>query len=178
MVWHSWLSQVNILVTVRNSSCGKVMFLQVSVCPHGGGVHPRADTHPLGRHPHCSGRVRILLECILGYILLSVQKICWPHLLVFLPSIDGFGWWQNSRNSGSTIAINSKLLPKSVVRYSLLLHCNRSHVLLIFSFCEMWSYNLFWVAVSRWVSSTRKHILPVCFPQGSWCGGCSCNSAG
>ena len=33
------------LVTVRNSSCGKVMFSQASVCPQGGGVHP------LGRHP-------------------------------------------------------------------------------------------------------------------------------
>ena len=26
--------------TVHNSSCGKVMFLLVSVCPQGGGVHP------------------------------------------------------------------------------------------------------------------------------------------
>ena len=177
MVWHSWLSQVNILVTVRNSSCGKVMFLQVSVCPHGGGVHPRADTTlwagtPLQRtDTHPTGMHSWLYPTF-------CSKISWPYLVVSLPSIDGFRWWQNSRNSGSTIAINSKLLPKSIVRYSLLLHCNRSHVLLIFSFCEMWRYNLFWVAVSRWVSSTRKHILPVCFPQGSWCGGCSSNSGG
>ena len=29
-----------IIITARNSSCGKVMFLQVSVCP-GGGMHGR-----------------------------------------------------------------------------------------------------------------------------------------
>ena len=42
------------IITVRNSSRGKVMFSQVSVCPQGGGVHhpPRqADTPPAGRHP-------------------------------------------------------------------------------------------------------------------------------
>ena len=52
------------IFTVRNSSCGKVILSQVSVCPGGGvhplgrhppGKHPRADTppgrHPLGRHP-------------------------------------------------------------------------------------------------------------------------------
>ena len=33
------------IITVRNSSCGKVMFSQVSVRPQGGGVHP------LGRPP-------------------------------------------------------------------------------------------------------------------------------
>ena len=33
---------VLLVTTVRNSSCGKVMFSQVSVCPRGrgGGVHP------------------------------------------------------------------------------------------------------------------------------------------
>ena len=48
------------IFTVRNSSCGKVMFSQASVCPQGvsgsgsGGVHT-----PLGRHPparHFPGR--------------------------------------------------------------------------------------------------------------------------
>ena len=54
------------IITVRNSSCGKVMFSQVSVCPRGRGVHPPGrqtppgqtpagkihprQTHPLGRH--------------------------------------------------------------------------------------------------------------------------------
>ena len=48
------------IVTVRNSSCGKVMFSQAYVgkfCPQGG-VHPSGQT-PTGRHPpddHCSGR--------------------------------------------------------------------------------------------------------------------------
>ena len=35
------------IVTVRNSSCGKVMFSHVSVCPQSGGAHT-----PLGRHHH------------------------------------------------------------------------------------------------------------------------------
>ena len=76
--------QIWALVTVRNSSCGNVMFLQVSVCPQGevyipradtpppstlgeGGIHPARQTPPsLDRHPpfrvntpqdgHCSGR--------------------------------------------------------------------------------------------------------------------------
>ena len=45
------------LITIRSSSCGKVMFLQVSVCPRGRGgkcTPPLTDTplcrHPLGRH--------------------------------------------------------------------------------------------------------------------------------
>ena len=38
---------VFVIFTVRNSSCGKVMFSQVSVCPQGGGVHPPwAETPP------------------------------------------------------------------------------------------------------------------------------------
>ena len=39
------------IITVRNSSCGKVMFSQVSVCPQGRGVQPLAGRQPLGRHP-------------------------------------------------------------------------------------------------------------------------------
>ena len=48
------------VITVRNSSCGKVMFLKVSVCPQGG-VHPPGTPprRPLQR------TVRIPLECIL-----------------------------------------------------------------------------------------------------------------
>ena len=49
---YTWLT--NGIITVRNSSCGKVMFLQVSVCPQGEVYtpSPQADTHPsLGRHP-------------------------------------------------------------------------------------------------------------------------------
>ena len=57
----------SLFVTVRNSSWGKVMFSQVSVCPQGGGVHPprrqplppRQDTPLASRHPprdgYCSG---------------------------------------------------------------------------------------------------------------------------
>ena len=76
-------------ITVRNSSCGKVMFSQVCVCPQGGGVHLlgrhppcQADTpllpgrSPPGRHTPCQADLspprwllqrteRILLECIL-----------------------------------------------------------------------------------------------------------------
>ena len=39
------------VITVRNSSCGKVLFSQVSVCPQGEVYAPQADT-PSGRyHP-------------------------------------------------------------------------------------------------------------------------------
>ena len=88
------------IFTVRNSSCGKVMFSQVSVCPQGGGVHhppcqtdtPPADTHPLGRHPpppemvtaadstHPTG----MHSCFLWFLsLLSVNiksNSLWTHL--------------------------------------------------------------------------------------------------
>ena len=47
---HACVSTKISFITVRNSSCGKVMFSQVSVCPQGGGVHPQAHI-PLGRHP-------------------------------------------------------------------------------------------------------------------------------
>ena len=68
--------QIWALVTVRNSSCGKVMFLQVSVCPQEevytpqadippstlgeGGIHPARQTPPFRANTpqdgHCSGR--------------------------------------------------------------------------------------------------------------------------
>ena len=38
-------------ISVRNNSCIKVMFSQVSVCPQGGGVHPLGRHTLLGRHP-------------------------------------------------------------------------------------------------------------------------------
>ena len=49
------------IFTVRNSSCGKVMFLHLSVILFTGGIHPLADTPSLTdtSHPpdgHCSGR--------------------------------------------------------------------------------------------------------------------------
>ena len=44
------LSKCADLLTVRNSSCGKVMFSQVSVCPQGRRCTPPGG-HPLGRHP-------------------------------------------------------------------------------------------------------------------------------
>ena len=73
-----WLPKTTLkrFITVRNNSCGKVMFSQVSVCPRRGGIHslgrrqtpPRADT-ALGRHPPSRRPLRrevpILLECIL-----------------------------------------------------------------------------------------------------------------
>ena len=42
-----------IIITVRKRSCGKVMFLDLSVILFTGGVWPSAcrDTHPWGRHP-------------------------------------------------------------------------------------------------------------------------------
>ena len=44
------------MFTIRNSSCGKVMFSQVSVCPQGGGVHPPGQTPPDSSDGHYSGR--------------------------------------------------------------------------------------------------------------------------
>ena len=38
------------IITVRNSSCGKVMFSQVSVCPRGEVYIPQAETPLPGRH--------------------------------------------------------------------------------------------------------------------------------
>ena len=38
------------IITVRNSTCGKVMFSQVSICPRGGCAPPGRQTSPPGRH--------------------------------------------------------------------------------------------------------------------------------
>ena len=38
------------VITIRNSSCGKVMFSQMSVCPQGE-CTPPTQTHPCSRHP-------------------------------------------------------------------------------------------------------------------------------
>ena len=60
-----WMIAFRLLPSaIQCSSCGKVMFSQVSVCPRGGGVQPwqadtptgqtppwQADTPPAGRHP-------------------------------------------------------------------------------------------------------------------------------
>ena len=59
-----------VFFTVRNSSCGKVMFSQVSVCPWGrctppGRHPPLADTPPPPSRRLLQQTVRILLECIL-----------------------------------------------------------------------------------------------------------------
>ena len=58
-----------ILVTVRNSSFEKVMFLQVSVCPQWGrawqGVCMGGEEHPWQERRPLQRTVRILLECIL-----------------------------------------------------------------------------------------------------------------
>ena len=48
------------VITVHNSSCGNVMFLQVSVCPQGRGNCTSPGRHPpwaeTPRDGHCSGR--------------------------------------------------------------------------------------------------------------------------
>ena len=64
-----------LVFTARNSSCGKVMFSQVSVCPQGAGVHhAQAHTPPWTDTPLprllLQGTVRILLECILVFFLM------------------------------------------------------------------------------------------------------------
>ena len=79
--------------TIRNSSCGKVMFLNLSVIlftggvytppgqtpPHPGQTPPRADT-PATRDGHCSGLI-ILLECILVIYLCETANswLYWSH---------------------------------------------------------------------------------------------------
>ena len=73
-----WMPLAAIFFTVRKSSCGKVMFSQVSAILSTGGSsrhplgrHPPGQTLPLGRHsPHpprqpLQRTVCILLECIL-----------------------------------------------------------------------------------------------------------------
>ena len=84
---------ISLFITVRNSSCGKVMFSQVSVCPQGGGVHPLGrHPHPLGRHPradtpeqtppgqtpprdgYCSGQYASYWNAFLFFIDISKHK--------------------------------------------------------------------------------------------------------
>ena len=87
------------VITVRNSSCGKVMFSQVSVCPRGVynplpvGRHPplcrqtatAADgTHPTGVH---SCFLSVFSTCRLKYkqpvtCVLSEREICVAHPLI------------------------------------------------------------------------------------------------
>ena len=57
-------------ITVRNSSCGNIMFSQVSICPQGGGVHPQADTPP-GRH---SPPPTVVAETLCFHGCLSVHR--------------------------------------------------------------------------------------------------------
>ena len=78
---------------VRNSSCGKAMFLQASVIlsmgeggsgRHPPGRHTPGQTHPLGRHPpwadtsppnpgdgHCSGRYASYWNALLSLVSLT-----------------------------------------------------------------------------------------------------------
>ena len=83
----SYVSQV---VTLRNSSCGKAMFIQVSVCPGG-------DVHPPGKHPN-SGQtpppgwplqrtVRILLECILVFSYFYRPQRSWGKFMFLHVSV-------------------------------------------------------------------------------------------
>ena len=70
------------LVTVRNSSCGKVMFSQVSVCPRGEGCTPscQADiTPPRQTRPppdgYCSGRYASYWNAFLLKIVFDVLNL-------------------------------------------------------------------------------------------------------
>ena len=78
---------INVII-VLNSSCGKVMFLHLSVIlftggclPLGpGGVHPRSpDRHPLPppRDGHCSGRYASYWNAFLSEISVFCQFIYW-----------------------------------------------------------------------------------------------------
>ena len=108
--------QWSYIITVRNSSCGKIMFSQACVKNSvQGGVHPlpprQTGRHPLGRPPHPLGRhpppgrhlpppqgrsllrrplqrtVRILLECILVFNDTIISNIYnWNSFLDKLPA--------------------------------------------------------------------------------------------
>ena len=98
----------NLFINVRNSSCGKVMFLQVSVCLQVGrctlplGRHPPGQTPPLpgqtppGRHPETrrplQQTVRILLECILvmKHVRPASRQLAsyWKDFLMILPPLN------------------------------------------------------------------------------------------
>ena len=113
-----WTKIWTLVITVRKRSCGKVMFLHLSVIlfTRVGGCNPTCITghmgrHPLGRHPPCSCMVNervvhILLECILvctkglftrcdrDYDLLSKRE-CIPVgsvLTTRCPYLGGGGW--------------------------------------------------------------------------------------
>ena len=47
--------RLEIIITARNGSCGKVMFSQVSVCPQGGGVCMSGPRSIPGREWVCPG---------------------------------------------------------------------------------------------------------------------------
>ena len=49
------LNSANCIFTARNSSCGKVMFSQVSVCPPGEVYTPWQADLPVPRDGYCSG---------------------------------------------------------------------------------------------------------------------------
>ena len=85
------------VITVRKRSCGKIMFLRLSVSHsvHGRevytplgrdspGGHPLGRPSPLGRHPHprrpLQRRVRIILECILVYNCIHICHYCKPNM--------------------------------------------------------------------------------------------------
>ena len=81
-LWYDYWADVvvTVLITARNSSCGKVMFSQACVKNSVGGegvrgMHPQARTPPSPSTPQRILRdavneraVRILLECILVYL--------------------------------------------------------------------------------------------------------------
>ena len=60
LVYNFFYLKLQRIITVRNSSCGKVMFSQVSVCPRGVYTPMARQTPPGQRSPlradgHCSG---------------------------------------------------------------------------------------------------------------------------
>ena len=117
-IWHFTFQEISLItllvaiynvrsiITVRNSSCGKVMFSQVSLCPQGGGVHPLPrqkidtpweDIHTprqtplMGRPPpplptadgHCSGRYASYWNAFLFTCRKQSSKIAQVHRIFF-----------------------------------------------------------------------------------------------
>ena len=85
------VSLIYSIVTVRNSSCGKVMFSQPPVCPLGEVYtllrqNPPGRHHPLPRRP-LQRTIRIPLECVLviyTMVKLYSYKTSNPMILICL----------------------------------------------------------------------------------------------
>ena len=83
-------SDVSQVVTVRNSSCGKAMFLQVSVCPEGEVYTPRQTLQSWADPPPdwpLQRTVRILLECILVFSYFYLPQRSWGKVMFLHVSV-------------------------------------------------------------------------------------------